>query len=95
MAAALTSTSAREGRMRKALLWIGGLLLGVGLVLIVGSAVASFMGLSPSYNFGDPAKFQFYLVPLWQIGGAIAVVGGVLLLASRWARGSASQAGTT
>jgi nitrate reductase gamma subunit len=81
--------------MRKALLWIGGLLLGVGLALIVASVVGGLMGASPSFNLGDPAKFQFYLVPLWQIGGAIAVVGGALLLASRWVSGSPSRAGTT
>jgi hypothetical protein len=81
--------------MRKAFLWIGGLLLGVGLVLIVASVAASFRGLSPSFNLGDPAKFQFYLVPLWQIGVAVAIVGGALLLASRWVRGSPSRAGTT
>jgi hypothetical protein len=81
--------------MRKALLWIGGLLLGVGLVLIAASVVGGLMGASPSFNLGDPAKFQFYLVPLWQIGAAIAVVGGALLLAARWARGSASPAGPT
>jgi len=70
--------------MRKVLLWIGGLLCGVGIAVTVGSVVSSSMGLSPSYNFGDPAKFQFYLVPLWQIGSIVAVVGGALLLVSRW-----------
>jgi len=76
--------------MRKALIWIGGLLCGIGAALIVASAISSSMGLSPSYNFGNPAKFQFYLVPLWQIGCAVAVVGGACLLASRWVRGGTS-----
>ena len=73
--------------MRKALIWIGGALCLVGVAGIVGSAVSSSMGLNPSVNFGDPAKFQFYLVPLWQIGCGIAVVGGACLLVSRWAKG--------
>jgi hypothetical protein len=70
--------------MRKSLLWMGGLLCLVGAALIVGSVVSSSMGQNPSFNFGDPAKFQFYLVPLWQIGCAVAVIGGALLLLSRW-----------
>ena len=73
--------------MRKALIWIGGALCLVGVAGIVGSVVSSSMGLSPSYNFGDPTKFQFYLVPLWQIGCAVAVVGGACLLAARWLTG--------
>ena len=76
--------------MRKAFLWIGGLLCGLGLALIIATAVSIFMGLSPSYNFGDPAKFQFYLVPLWQIGCAVALVGGALLLLSRWVKANRS-----
>jgi hypothetical protein len=72
--------------MRKALIWIGGLLFLIGAALIVASVVSSFMGLSPSYNFGDPAKFQFYLVPLWQIGCAVAVGGAACLLAARWVK---------
>lgn len=70
--------------MRKTLIWIGGLLCLVGAAIIVASAVSSTMGLSPSYNFGDPAKFQFFLVPLWQIGLAIALVGAACLLVARW-----------
>ena len=76
--------------MRKALIWIGGLLCVIGAALIAASAVSRSMGLSPSYNFGNPAKFQFYLVPLWQIGCAIAVAGGACLLASRWVKSSVS-----
>ena len=79
--------------MRKALIWIGGLLCFIGVVAIVGSAVSSSMGLSPSYNFGNPAKFQFYLVPLWQIGCAVAVVGGACLLASRWVKSGRLERG--
>jgi hypothetical protein len=71
--------------MRKILLWLGALLCGIGAAVIAASGVMNFMGLSPSYNFGDPGKFQFVLVPLWQIGLAIAVVGGACLLAWRCA----------
>ena len=69
--------------MRKLVLWLGVALVGIGVVAIVASAAMSTMGLSPSYNFGDPSKFEFFLVPLWQIGLAIAAVGGLCILATR------------
>jgi hypothetical protein len=71
------------GVMRKALLWIGALLCAIGLAVIATSAVMSYMGLNPSYNLGDPAKFEFILVPFWQIGLVIAGIGAVGVLASR------------
>jgi ABC-type enterochelin transport system permease subunit len=72
------------------LLWTGAVLCSIGAALIAASMVLGYMGLSGSYNFGDPAKFQFYLVPLWQIGCAVAVVGGALLLLSRWVKANRS-----
>lgn len=70
--------------MRRPLRWVGFLLCGVGVAAIVASAVMSYMGLNPSYNLGDPAKFEFILVPFWQIGLGFAALGGVCLLVSRW-----------
>ena len=69
--------------MHKALLWIGFLLCAIGLVVIVASAAMSYLGMNPSYNLGDPAKFEFILVPFWQIGLVIAAVGAVCLVATR------------
>jgi hypothetical protein len=69
--------------MRRILVWLGGLLSVIGLALIAAYFVTRYMGLSASYNFGNPAEFQFILVPLWQIGLAIAVVGAACLGASR------------
>jgi len=69
--------------MHKALLWIGFLLSAIGVAVILTSAVMSIMGLNPSYNLGDPAKFEFILVPFWQIGLVIAAIGAVCLVASR------------
>jgi hypothetical protein len=69
--------------MQKALLWIGFLLCAIGLAVIVASAAMSYLGMNPSYNLGDPAKFEFILVPFWQIGLVIAAIGGVCLMASR------------
>jgi hypothetical protein len=75
--------------MHKALLWLGAALCVVGVAVIVASAVLTSRGVSATYNLGDPGKFQFILVPLWQIGLAIAAVGAVCLLGRRWLRAGA------
>lgn len=72
--------------MRKTLLWTGGILCGIGSALIAASVVLGYMGLGGSYNFGDPAKFQFVLVPFWQIGLAVGLLGGACLIVWRWLR---------
>jgi hypothetical protein len=74
--------------MRTALRWLGGLLCVIGVALIAAYGVMSYMGLGASYNFGDPAKFQFILVPFWQIGLVVAAVGTAFLWASRQPRGA-------
>jgi hypothetical protein len=75
--------------MRRALLWLGFLLCGIGVAAILASAVMSYAGMNPSYNLGDPAKFEFVLVPIWQVGMVVAAIGGVCLLASRARKGAA------
>jgi hypothetical protein len=75
--------------MRRPLRWVGFLLCGVGLAALVASAVMSYMGMNPSYNFGDPTKFEFVLVPFWQIGLIVVTLGAVCLLASRWMKSAA------
>jgi hypothetical protein len=74
--------------MRKTLLWIGWPLCALGAAILVASLVMKGFGVDASYNFGDPAKFQFVLVPFWQIGLAIAAVGGLCLLLARWLAGT-------
>jgi hypothetical protein len=62
---------------------MGLLLLAGGIALAAAGAVLSYMGVDASYNLGDPGKLEFILVPFWQIGLAVAVVGAALALASR------------
>jgi hypothetical protein len=79
--------------MQRTLLWLGGLFCAIGAAVIVASLVLSFMGFGASYNFGDPAQFQFILVPFWQIGLVIAAIGGACLFAwRRWKRNSSLEA---
>jgi hypothetical protein len=72
--------------MQKLSLWLGWLLCAIGMALIVAHVLMSYMGLSASYNLGDPTKFQFILVPLWQIGLGMAAIGGCLLALRRLGR---------
>ena len=63
--------------------WLGRLGCMAGLGLIAAYFVLTSIGVSASYNFGDPAKFEFILVPFWQIGSALVVIGLVFLLIAR------------
>jgi hypothetical protein len=70
--------------MRKALLWLGGLLVAAGVIVIGASVVVTATrGGMPSVNLGDPSQFQFILVPLWAIGLGLAVIGAACLLGWR------------
>ena len=66
--------------MRKILLSLGVALYGFGVVLILANVVMSYLGLSASYNLGDPTRFQFFLVRFWLLGLAMAVIGAVCLM---------------
>ena len=78
--------------MRKGLFWLGAALCAVGAAVVGVSVVAAQRGSSLTFNLGDPAKFQFILVPFWQIGLGIAVVGVVILVVSRLVRARAPAA---
>ena len=69
--------------MQKVLLVLGALLCGIGVVSLVAGGVLSYMGLGASYNFGDPTKFEFVLVPLWLIGLVMAALGAACLIVWR------------
>jgi predicted membrane channel-forming protein YqfA (hemolysin III family) len=69
--------------MRTALLWLGRASLAAGLVFISANIVMYFMGLSASYNLGDPSKFEFFLLSFWHIGIALACIGMLLSLLAR------------
>ena len=62
----------------------GFLLGGVGIAIVVAVVVMQRMGMSASYNLGDPTKFEFVLIPFWQIGLGLIVIGGLCLMLARW-----------
>jgi hypothetical protein len=61
--------------MRAGLVWFGSVSLIVGVLLIAANVVMNFMGLSASYNIGDPFKDQFLLISFWHIGMALTIIG--------------------
>ena len=69
--------------MRRGLFWLGVVLLVVGIGLLGASAVMSYLGLSPSFNLGDPSQFQFILVPFWLVGAVVAVLGLIAIVIAR------------
>ena len=69
--------------MRKPLGWLATASLFLGLLLIAANVVMHFMGVSASYNIGDPSKFEFRLISFWHAGIALACVGLLLGLISR------------
>ena len=42
-----------------------------------------WLGAQPSINFGNPKKFEFILVPFWQLGLAALAGSFILWLAKR------------
>lgn len=69
--------------MRDLLFWLSRGSLAIGLLLIAANVVLNFMGLSASYNIGDPSKFEFRLISFWHIGLALLVGGALLGLFTR------------
>ena len=72
--------------MRRVLGWFGGGCLCAGALLIAANVAMHLMGLSASYNIGDPSKFEFILISFWQIGTALILIGGSAVFAARRTR---------
>jgi len=69
--------------MRAGVIWFGRVSLLVGVLLIAANVAMNFMGLSASYNIGDPSKDQFLLLSFWHIGAALAIIGAVAVIAGK------------
>ena len=57
------------------LLWCGRIAAGVGVFFIACQLAGMMLGATPAINFGDATKFEFNLVPFWQIGTVFALAG--------------------
>jgi hypothetical protein len=69
--------------MGRLLIWLGGVVLVAGLLLVAANVAMHFLGLSASYNFGDPTQFEFILISFWHIGIALMCIGAVSIFAGR------------
>jgi hypothetical protein len=76
--------------MEKVLDWLGWLACAAGLAFIAAYLVLTYNGFAASINFGDASKFEFNLIPVWQIGFIVAGLGAMVLLISRLSRRKAS-----
>ena len=54
--------------MRRLLGWLGAAGFAVGLLLIAANVIMHFMGISASYNIGDPSSSKPCLISFWHIG---------------------------
>jgi hypothetical protein len=64
------------------LIWLGRGCLISGVLLVAINVVMSPLGLSASYNLGDPAKFEFVLISFWHIGAALVGIGILAMIAA-------------
>lgn len=62
----------------RVLLWISWVLIIFSVLLIIGHLVAFYMGMSASYNFGDPNKYEFFLVSFWKLSLGALIPGLVV-----------------
>lgn len=74
------------------LIWIGRFLVGMGILIIGAHLLLAYGGLSTSINFGEAEELQFFLVPIWQLGLAVAVIGAAMIVVSRVFDGSSDSA---
>ncbi len=78
--AGLVMTLLRGEGSRKIGRIAGRLVLGIGIFFLAAQLMGMMLGANPSINFGDARKFQFILVPFWQLGLACLAAAVVLRL---------------
>jgi hypothetical protein len=68
-------------KLSRITLWI---LAGIGIFFIAAQGMGALLGAQPSINFGDAKKFEFVLVPFWQLGIAALIGAGIVHALQRW-----------
>ncbi len=62
-------------------------LVAIGVFFIVAQLMGIWLGAEPKINFGDSSKFEFILVPFWQLGLVMLAAALVLRGLMGWRRG--------
>lgn len=83
VALVLRITLGKTSLLKTTLKWTGGILLGLGGFFVIAQFMGMWLGVAPSINFGDSAKFEFILYPFWQIGLAGFAAGIVYWLTQK------------
>ena len=68
-------------KLSRMALWI---LAGIGIFFIAAQGMGALLGAQPSINFGDAKRFEFVLVPFWQLGIAALTGAAILRALQRW-----------
>ncbi len=58
-------------------------LVAIGVFFVAAQVMGMWLGAEPKINFGDSSKFEFILVPFWQLGIAMLAGAGVLKFIQR------------
>ena len=72
---AFTKTIVASEARLKGLLWTGRVAAGTGLFFFACEIMGIMLGAAPQFNLGDPNKFEFWMVPFWQAGVLLLVLG--------------------
>ena len=56
---------------------IGWFLISIGIFYLACHAMGLYLGMTPKINFGDATKFEFNLVPFWQLGAGALITGAI------------------
>ncbi len=89
--AAAKSMIAGETRL-KGLLWSGRVAVGMGLFFFACELMGAMLGAAPGINLLDANKFEFWIVPFWQPGALLLVLGLLIGNIVAHARSSAATA---
>lgn len=71
-------TAGESETARSIVLLAGRVAAGAGIFFLACQAMGMLLGATPAINMGDATKFEFNLVPFWQIG-AVGLLGGIVL----------------
>lgn len=82
-AASILLLAARRTRFAR---WGAYLTVALGVFFLACQGMGALLGAQPSINFGDPAKFEFYLVAFWKIGLALLIPGTAVWALARKGR---------
>jgi hypothetical protein len=68
----------RGGVLHRGVAWASALSLLLGAFFLLSQFIGMWLGATPAINLGDSRQYQFILVPFWQVGLALLVLGAII-----------------